>query len=194
MPVVMDMKKDIEIITRYILALLPFVFFNQIFLFLKWITFSTLSLIFGLFTNVATNFEQGLIVINGQTISLIEPCIAVSAFILLFLLNIVTLDIKIKNRVLAFLLSFGILFLFNIIRIIFLYSILNFNFFNTIHLVVWYGLSTIVVVLDWFLMCRIFKIKTIPVISDIMYLIYSLKHDIRKERARERKFREEMNY
>lgn len=51
-----------------------------------------------------------------------------------------------------------------------------------IHLIVWYGLSTIVVFIDWILMIKIFHIRTIPIISDMMYLIFYIKHDIKKEK------------
>ena len=176
------MNKTKEIIIRYLIAFLPFIFFNQIYWFLKYITFNSLSFIFSLFANVSIIFEQNIITVNGQNLLLIEPCIAVSAFILLFLLNITTMDVKFKDRNFSLLLSLAILFVFNVIRIIFLFSILNFGFFDTIHLIVWYGLSTIFVFLDWILMIKIFKIATIPVVSDIMYLVFSIKHDLKKEK------------
>lgn len=188
------MNKETGIILRYLFAFLPLIFYNQVFWFLKYLTFHILTFIFRIFTTVTTNFDQGTMIVGTQKIALIEPCIAVSAFILLFLLNITTLDVKPKKRLFSFLLSFGILFVFNILRIIFLYSILSFDFFDTIHLIVWYGLSTLVVVLTWIWMTRIFKIRTIPVISDFAYMIYALKHDLKKEKLREKKFREEMNY
>ncbi|MBS3073642.1 pacearchaeosortase [Candidatus Pacearchaeota archaeon] len=188
------MDKEKGIILRYLIAFLPFIFYNQIFWFLKYITFHLLNFVFGIFNTVTSNFDQGTMIIGTQKIALIEPCIAVSAFILLFLLNITTLDVKPKDRLFSFLLSFGILFAFNILRIIFLYSIIGFDFFDAIHLIVWYGLSTIVVVLDWIWMTKRFKIGTIPVVSDFAYLLYALKHDIKKEQARKKKFREEMNY
>lgn len=194
MPAIILMDKNTGIFIRYLCAFLPFIFYNQIFLFLKYLSFNLLVFIFSLFKTVTTNFDQGTMIIGTQKIALIEPCIAVSAFILLFLLNLTTLDVKPKDRIFGFILSFCILFVFNILRIIFLYSILNFDFFDTIHLIVWYGLSTIVVVLDWIWMTKIFKIKTIPVVSDFTYMVYSLKQDIRKEKIREKKFREEMNY
>lgn len=184
------MNKIREIIIRYAIAFLPFIFFNQIYWFLKYSTFHVLSSIFSLFTKTTVNFEQNLINVNGQNLLLIEPCIAVSAFILLFLLNITSLDIKFKDRAFSLILSLALLFVFNILRILFLFSILNFGFFDTIHLIVWYGISTIFVFLDWILMVRIFKIKTIPVVSDIMYLIFSIKYDIRKEKEREKSEKE----
>lgn len=176
------MNKAKEIIIRYVLAFIPFIFFNQIYWFLKYLTINTLSFLFSLFAKVTINFSEDIISVNGQNLLLIEPCIAVSAFILLFLLNITTLDIGFKNRVLSLFLSVVILFAFNIIRIIFLFSILNFEFFDTIHLIVWYGLSTIIVFIDWILMIKIFHIRTIPIISDMMYLIFYIRHDIKKEK------------
>lgn len=190
----LNMNKETGIILRYLFAFLPLIFYNQVFWFLKYLTFHVLTFIFVMFTTVTTNFDQGTMIVGTQKIALIEPCIAVSAFILLFLLNITTLDIKPKKRLFSFLLSFGILFVFNILRIVFLYSILGIDFFDTIHLIIWYGLSTVVVVFDWIWICGIFKIRTIPVVSDFAYMIYALKHDIKREKLKEKKFREEMNY
>ncbi len=177
------MDKVKEIIIRYVLAFFPFIFFNQVYWFLKYITFNMLSLIFSLFAKVNTNFSENTIYINEQSILLIEPCIAVSAFILLFLLNITSPDIDFKKRIYSFFLSIIFLFIFNIIRIIFLFSIFNFQFFDIVHLIVWYGLSTLVVFLDWILMIKLFNIKTIPVISDIIYLIFYIKQDIKRSKS-----------
>ena len=49
---------------------------------------------------------------------------------------------------------------------------LNSPYFDFTHLLFWYLLSTIFVVAIWFLIVKIYKIKEIPIYSDVM-LIYS---------------------
>lgn len=113
------------------------------------------------------------IMINGLSIELVNACIAGSAFYLLFILNM-SMRMKIKKRFFSLVFSFSLLWIINIIRI-FLLSILyieNFRFFDITHVLFWYGLSIIFVVGVWFLTVKIFKIKGVPIYSDLKY-IYS---------------------
>mgnify|MGYP001574773255 CR=1 FL=1 len=105
-------------------------------------------------------------------IEIIEACVAGSAYYLLTTLNLTTGNIKAKTRIYMILFSFLIFLAVNVLRI-FLLSILavsGSSFFDITHVVFWYTLSTLFVVAIWFFQVRIFKIKQIPVYSDLKFL------------------------
>ena len=111
-------------------------------------------------------------------IGIIDACIAGSAYYLLFILNFSIPEIKIKKRIKMLFFSFGFLLILNIIRI-FIFSLLfiysSENFFNITHKLFWYFGTTIFVVLIWFIEVKTFKIKDIPIYSDIKLLIKKTK-------------------
>lgn len=116
------------------------------------------------------------IIVNGFTIEIINACIAGSAYYLLLILNLTT-KMKTRQRVYSLLFSFLSLLVLNILRIFFL-SILfveKFAFFDITHKLFWYLLSVVFVVGIWFLTCWLFKIKNIPVYSDIKELYKTIK-------------------
>ncbi len=115
--------------------------------------------------------------ISGLYIELIPACIAGAAYYLLLILNLATsLPFKTRIKSLAFLvISFLIL---NIIRILvfsWLFISGNEYFFDIAHRFVWYIGSTILVLALWFLNVWLFKIKSIPVYTDIRAIIKSIK-------------------
>jgi len=118
-------------------------------------------------------------------IELVRACIAGSAYYLLLILNLTT-PMRLKTRIYSILFSFISLLIINILRI-FLFSVLllgSFSLFNLTHLIVWYGLSTLIVVGIWILNIRIFKIKKIPVYSDLIALYKISKLKQRKKSKR----------
>ncbi len=117
----------------------------------------------------------GTILVGNSIIELIPACIAVSAYLLLFILNM-TAPMGIKKRVYSLLFSFALLLLINILRITF-FSILVVNdsqLFESLHLLAWYLFSIIFVVGIWFLTIQIFKIKSLPVYDDLKFVLKSL--------------------
>lgn len=107
----------------------------------------------------------------GIKIELINACIAGSAYYLLLVLNLTT-NMKARQRFYSIIFSFSSFLILNILRIFFL-SILyikNFVFFDITHKLFWYALSVLFVVGIWFLTVKLFKIKNIPVYSDIKML------------------------
>ncbi len=71
-----------------------------------------------------------------------------------------------------------LIFAFNIVRIlvlVFVYVTFGKNYFDALHLVLWQVVSTIVVVLIWLFLIKKYKIKRIPVYSDVKYLIKLMK-------------------
>ncbi|MDO8516500.1 MAG: pacearchaeosortase [Nanoarchaeota archaeon] len=108
-----------------------------------------------------------LIVYNSILVRLIPACIAGSAYYLLFILIFSTPNIIWIKRIRIVLFSFGLLFLLNSLRIVFLIIINQSVYFEYIHLFFWYFLSTIFVIGIWIITIKIFKIQDIPLYTDI---------------------------
>ena len=126
---------------------------------------------------------NNLILVESFTIEIIPACVALSAFMLLIILNFLTPMPSIK-RVKSLLFSL-ILFLFlNIIRI-FILSILlveKFTYFDIVHKIFWYSLSIVIVLFVWFFTVRFYRIKEIPIYDDFRNIILLIKSQGRKSR------------
>ena len=118
-----------------------------------------------------------IVIQESIPIELIESCIAGSAYFLLLILNMSVPGINTKRRIKMVLLSFLALLALNILRIVILIIVYMFgaSFFDVTHKVFWYALSTLFVVGIWFAEVKIFKIKEIPVYSDVKSLLESAK-------------------
>jgi exosortase/archaeosortase family protein len=105
---------------------------------------------------------------DGIYIEIIPACVAGAAYYLLLILNLTTpMDSKQRTKsVLFLLLSF--LFL-NVLRIIIFSNLAasGSEYFDIAHNMVWYFGSTVMVVMVWFVNVWLFKIREIPVYSDI---------------------------
>ena len=113
------------------------------------------------------------ILTNSHALTFIPACAAASAYILLGILILLTKDIKLKTGLKMFFLGSLIILAANIIRIESLILILingGKNYFETLHLFVWKVLSSIFVALVWIFLIKRYKIKSIPILSDIKYL------------------------
>ena len=112
---------------------------------------------------------------NNISLEIVGACVAGSAYLLLTILNLSTPNIKIKKRILMLAISYFIFLIFNIIRIVFLGYLVFIGsaYFDIVHSVLWYGISTIFVVTLWFVLIFYFKIESIPVYSDLKFLYQS---------------------
>lgn len=113
------------------------------------------------------------ILANSHELTFIPACAAASAYILLGVLILLTKDIQLKTGLKMFLLGSLIILIANIIRIDSLIIILfegGKNYFDTLHLFIWKILSSIFVAVVWIYLVKKFKIKNIPIISDIKAL------------------------
>jgi len=120
----------------------------------------------------ATVIGNVVMISNQIPIDLIPACIAGSAYFLLFALNLSIPKIKLKKRLTMLGISFLSLLLINILRI-FVFILLfmsGYFLFDLTHKIFWYGLSTLFVVGIWFIIVKKFKVKEIPLYSDIKYL------------------------
>jgi len=161
-----------KIIIRYLLALLV-AFSNNIFYFI----FSPLTLYFSFFIlNIFYDITivNSSIVFSDITFNFIPACTAATAYLLITELILLTQGIKIKKAIKMWLIGISSIYLMNIARIIILIQIyLRFgeNYFNTVHMLFWHILSTLFVALVWIFLIEKYKVKRIPIYSDIKYLI-----------------------
>lgn len=162
-------KVILYIFVRYlILILLGFSLFLFYKIFLP-LTIWPVYLLLKIFYDVS--ISGNTLYVAGIGIELINACIAGSAYYLLLILNLTT-NIKAKQRAYSIIFSFLFLLVLNILRI-FILSILyveDFAFFDITHKLFWYALSVLFVVGVWFLTVKLFKIKNIPVYSDLKVL------------------------
>ncbi len=116
------------------------------------------------------------LILKGTPIQLVKSCIAGSAYYLLLILNLTT-PMQLRKRVFSVLFSFLVFLIINIFRIFF-FSILFLHFFSLFklaHLITWYLLSAVIIFLVWLTEIKLFKIKKIPVYSDIKFLYGKIK-------------------
>src|SRR3989344_6427380 len=102
---------------------------------------------------------------------MIPACIAGAAYFLLLILNLSTPVKSAFKRATMVLFSFASFLIMNILRIVFLSIIFveGYLWFDIIHKFFWYFLSTLFIVAIWFAEVKLFKIKEIPVYSDLKY-------------------------
>ena len=159
----------IDLFVRYIIILLAGL--GNLWIFYKILTpltIQTVAFLFSLFTK--TSVSGNLIISSKLIIEIIPACVAGSAYYLLLILVLATPKIKFSKRIKILLISFISLFILNIIRIIILALTSNTAYFETTHLIFWYLISTIFVAGIWVASVKIFKIKQIPIYSDIKFL------------------------
>jgi exosortase/archaeosortase family protein len=169
-------EKNIKILIRYLILLLFMFSLPIIYQIFTPITIFPVVFILKIFYNQVI-LNQNYIIINLKTIIQIIPsCIAGSAYLLLLILNL-TVPMNFRKRIYSLLFSIVLLLLFNILRIVLLtsLSINNFIFFDLTHKIFWYGISTLFVVIIWFVVVRIFDIKEIPIYTDVKYLVENIK-------------------
>ena len=122
-------------------------------------------------------FMDNLIIIKEQMLEFIPACTAASAYSLLAVLTLLT-NISFKKMIKVFITGALIILAFNILRIFILILILIYSgnhLFETLHMFFWQVVSTLVVVLTWILLTKIYKIKEIPVYSDFKRIRFIIK-------------------
>jgi exosortase/archaeosortase family protein len=164
-------KRVVGIFIRYIfvfvLALGNFYVFYMI---LTPLTVLSVSQTIALFQDVVV-FGDTIYTSSGTIIQIVEACVAGSAFFLMFLLVFSTANMEFSKRIYALAFSLMLLFLSNYLRIIFLIAITDSLYFDFIHWFLWHFVSIILVVGIWFFVIYLFKIESIPIYSDVKYLI-----------------------
>lgn len=161
------MKYQYNLLIRIILCFIPLSFFY--FIFTPLTLYATyLLLIYYNPTILGIN-----LLINQYTFTFVEACILGSAYYLLWLLTMLTKDIKLMTRIKMILLGFLLIYIANIIRIIALIFIaINYSldWFDLVHMFIWVFVTSTYVALVWIFLVRRYKIKSIPIYSDLKYL------------------------
>ena len=117
------------------------------------------------------------IIIKNNFLTFNNACAAISAYYLIFILTILTKDIPLRNVIKMIGFGFGAIFIANLIRLIFLISLLDIGdkFFDFWHLLIWRILATLFVALIWILLIKRYKVRNVPIYSDLKYLIQNKK-------------------
>lgn len=168
-------KKTIFLLLRYLILLV--LVFNSylIYKILTPITVYFTAGLLNLFYKISI-LGTNIIINQTKTINITAACVAGSAYILLLILNLFV-AMKPKQRIYSILFSTALLLIFNVLRIVIL-AILFVNHFEYLYLthkLIWYILSTVFVIGIWFLTIKLFKIKQIPIVSDIKPIIKNIK-------------------
>lgn len=164
-----DTKKIINLFSRYILILaLGIGNLYLIYKILTPLTIHTTNLAIRIFT--ATTLTEDIIQFGQSIIQIAPACVAGSAFYLLIALFLSTANIPPKTRFKAILTAILALFILNILRILILAFLIATPNFEIIHWIFWHLVSTIFVVATYITTIKFYKIKSVPIISDVKYL------------------------
>ena len=147
------------------------------------LTIYTINTLLSIFTD--TLLTNNIIFINKIAIEIVPACVAGSAFYLLLILILSTTNIRPKTRTKVIFTAFVMLFTLNIIRILILVPLADTASFEIIHWIFWHIISTIFVVAVWFSVVKIYKIKSVPIYSDIKHL-KSLMKPIKKSKRKKK--------
>ncbi len=124
--------------------------------------------------NYQPTLIKDIMIIKEVPLLFISACIAASAYYLLLILTLLTKDVKFKIVIKMFVIGSFFILIANIIRIIILILVLlhmGVNWFETIHLFFWRLIASLIVAVIWILLIRKYQIKSIPIYSDIKYLL-----------------------
>ncbi len=116
----------------------------------------------------ANLLANNIIFVENVYTKIIPACVGGAAYYLLTILNLTT-PMSIKKRIKSLIFLFSTFFAINIARIV-LFVVLftqGFQYFDLAHITSWYFGSTIMVILIWFSNVMIFKIKKLPILSDL---------------------------
>ena len=165
------MKKEYDFILRIIIAfLIPYSLLSYL------ITPLTMYLSYFLLRLFGENIAvfPPFILINEILVKFIPACAAISAYYLLMLLVLLTMDIKPLVRLKMFIIGSLLILLINTLRIILLLIILshyNYNLFESVHMFFWTLIGSFFVALIWIFLVKKYNIKTVPIFSDLNYLL-----------------------
>ena len=178
----MQLKDSIYLISRYIFLVLIALPGMQLFYLIftpltSYPVYWVLSLIY---PNII--LMNSFLILGSSAVQLIPACIAGSAYYLLLILSMATPMPASKRLKSICFMILSFLFL-NILRLV-IFSILfigGYQYFGVMHSLIWYFGSTALVVIIWFANAWVFKIKGIPVYTDMKSLYSSAKKEVRKD-------------
>jgi len=112
--------------------------------------------------------ENNLFFFSGIYAQIIPACVAGAAYYLLLILNLTT-PMEARQRVKSIGFLVGTFLVLNVLRILIFIAVAieGMHYFDLAHNFVWYFGSTVLVVLVWFFNVWLFKIKGIPIYTDM---------------------------
>ena len=117
---------------------------------------------------------EGNIQLAGISFVFIPACAAILAYMLLLELLLLTRGITFRKGLQMFFLGATLIFALNIFRIFFLiliYLEYGKNYFDAVHLFFWQFVSVFFVIGVWIFLVEFYKIRSIPLISDIKEIL-----------------------
>jgi len=160
------MNKIKFIFLRYIILIIIGLLYVTLYKLLFYVTIFPSYFLLKIFYEVS--IEGYILNVVGTEVGVVSACVAGSAYYLLLILNLTT-EMKTRKRLFSLLFSLVFLLIVNIIRISAFSMLLveDFVYFDIIHSIFWHLMSVLLVIFIWFLTVWIFKIKNIPVYSDL---------------------------
>ncbi len=116
---------------------------------------------------------NNILTVNHASFSVIEACVASFAFYFLWLLAMLTKNITWKQRWKLVGVCWGALVLVNVVRIFVLIAVAQtwgWAAFDAVHMIMWQVVSGIFVAAIWIAAVTYFKVKSIPVVDDLVWL------------------------
>lgn len=176
----MNYKEIKYLIARYVLLLiLPlgnlYLFYLVFTPLTLYLSYWALNLLYG-----AVIVENNLLV-SGYLISLVPACIAGAAYYLLLILNLAT-PMPFRKRMLSLLFLFASFLVLNVLRIVLFsfFLLKGYVYFDAAHLLTWYFGSTLLLILIWFGNAWLFKIKSIPIYTDMKIMFADISRRKRR--------------
>tara|TARA_Y100000310_G_scaffold130047_1_gene129215 strand:+ start:235 stop:762 length:528 start_codon:yes stop_codon:yes gene_type:complete len=123
--------------------------------------------------DVVINFSSSRMVVEDRILNFVEACSAGVAYYLLALLILLTKGIKWGLRLKMFLIGSLMIFFVNLVRVLILIIVLveyGVYYFEAIHLFFWDVVASVLVVGIWVFLTEKYKIKEVPILSDLREL------------------------
>lgn len=157
--------EKLKIFFRYFILLILAIIFPWFYFILSPITIFFSGFVLQIF--IGARVVENLIIFDGKSVVIVFACVALYAYLLLLILNL-SVKMDYKKRVYSILFSVLALFIANVFRIVILSLMYFYDFyFEFYHQFFWTFLSTVFVIIIWFSIVKLFKIKEIPFYSDL---------------------------
>lgn len=172
------MKYLTSLVIRLLLLFIPISLFSLV---LTPITVYGSYFILLPFFDVVIN--NNTLIVNGFPFVIVEACVAAAAYFLLWVLCLLTKDIKLKNRIKLIFYGFLLILGMNLFRIALLITIAlkyGFEWFTMVHLLFWYFVLGVYTALVWIFLVHKLKIYSIPIYDDLKFLYKKAKSGSRR--------------
>ncbi len=179
----MEKRNALYLFSRY--AILFLLGINDLFLFyfiFTPLTFYTSLFFLNMFFG-AVFYAPNVIFLKGYFANIVPACVAGAAYYFLLILNLTT-PMPPKKRFVSMMFTISLFFILNVTRIVVFGALLykGYEYFDLTHKLTWYIGSTAMVVAIWFLNIALFRIRTIPILTDTTGIIKDIKHPRKKVR------------